>query len=55
MIYTLLIVMTLLIIAYVVAWIFVPSLREYLEAPNQSLLDNNQKFQQAKPIRGSYE
>ena len=51
MIYALLIVMTLLIIAYVVAWIFVPSLRKCLEAPNQSFLDNSQKYQQAQNSR----
>ncbi len=48
MIYALLIVMTLVIVLYVAAWIFIPSLRDCLESPNQNLLNNNEKFQQAK-------
>jgi type II secretory pathway component PulF len=44
MIYALLIFMTLLIVAYVVAWFVVPSLRQTLEGPNQHLLDNSEKF-----------
>ncbi len=44
MIYALLILMTLPIVAYVVAWLAVPSLRKTLEAPNQILLDNSEKF-----------
>lgn len=44
MIYALLLVMTLLIAAYVVAWLAVPSLRQTLEGPNQRLLDNSEKF-----------
>ncbi len=44
MIYALLIVMTLLIAAYAVAWLAVPSLRRILEGPKQQLLDNSEKF-----------
>ncbi len=44
MIYALLIFMTLLIVAYVVAWLVVPSLRQTLEGPNQHLLNNSEKF-----------
>ena len=44
MIYALIVLMTLIILAYVAAWIFVPSLRQVLEAPRQKLLDDSNKF-----------
>lgn len=46
MIYALLLLMTLVIAAYVVAWLVVPSLRQTLELPNQSLLENSEKFKE---------
>jgi hypothetical protein len=45
-IYGLLILMTVLIGAYVLAWFVSPSLRKCLERPNQNLLDNSEKFEQ---------
>jgi hypothetical protein len=44
MIYALLIVMTLLIAAFVVAWLAVPSLRQMLEEPSRDFLINSEKF-----------
>lgn len=46
MIYALLILMTLVIAAYVVAWLVAPSLRQALERPNQGLLENSEKFKE---------
>jgi len=47
MIYSLLILMTVLIAAFVFAWFVSPSLRKHLESPNKRLLDNSEKFEQA--------
>ncbi|MCC7528996.1 MAG: hypothetical protein IT342_10765 [Candidatus Melainabacteria bacterium] len=48
MIYALLMVMTLPIAAFVVAWLAVPSLRQTLEGPKQRLLENSEKFRRVR-------
>lgn len=53
MIYGLLILMTVLVGVYIVAWFVSPSLRELLEKPNQSLLKNGEKFEQIQKCKGS--
>lgn len=53
MIYGLLILMTVLVGIYVVAWFVSPSLRDLLEKPNQGLLNNSEKFEQTKNCKGS--
>ncbi len=46
MIYWLIALMTLLVIAYIVAWIAVPSLRNFLESPTHTLLENSDRFKE---------
>lgn len=48
MIITLLILMTLLIAIYLIAWLCSPSLRRHLERPNHQFMDNCEKFEQAR-------
>lgn len=53
MIYGLLILMTVLIGVYIVAWFVSPSLRDLLERPNQGLLKNSEQFEQTQKCKGS--
>lgn len=40
MIQTMIVVMSVMLLAYAAAWIFSPALRELFEAPKDDLLDN---------------
>lgn len=44
MIQGLIVIMSVMILAYAAAWIFIPALRNLFEAPKDELLNNSERF-----------